>query len=353
MPYGFNGTDLLQQIEWVPGNQKTHHKIASSGYKINGQTLAAAGKAPVTALDVINSSYIYKGERFQAGAEGTSYGVNCIWGYGLNGARDATHFTFFQKVGCRPRMEMQLYHQTSAGTYYINRFLDGEVWVSTSQNSRSGTKISNSIASMTYPRGLLYIMLRIVGGGGRGGNGTLPWNVGAGGGGGATAVCCIRLPVNSYAAVVVGGQNSASSISCGSFSCTANGGGNGGSGSSSGGGGGSVSGSAQNADGILLASASGGSGGGYYDGGGSSGISFTDYAPEGGTVAWSQSGGGSGSGTGGGGGASTIGQGGKTANGSLSTNGSQGNGPGAGGSGGNYSSGTGAAGLPGALTIWY
>jgi hypothetical protein len=257
------------------------------------------------------------------------------------------------KPGTRPRvLGAQLYHQTSAGTYYINRFTDGSVWISSTANSRTGTQISWPTAGTTLPRGVRYVMVRIVGGGGRGSDGALlPIRVGGGGGGGATAVCCVRLPENGYATVVVGGQSTTSRVTCGTFTCSANGGSS--TATNDGAGGGSVSGGAQTADGILIASASGGSGGNYYGGGSASSISFTDHAPEGGTVAWSQSGGGSGTGRGGGGGSSTIGQGGTTVNGSLSTNGSQGIGPGAGGSGGNYSSGTGAAGLPGALTVWY
>jgi len=331
MPYLWNGVDLFQQCEW--GGNCDKHAISNSNYRLNGQTLAAAGRAPVATT----AGYLYSGETFTP------------TGYMLKGAQ-----VVLQKAGCRPRINgAQLYHQTNAGTYYINRFTDGEVWVSTTANSRTGTIISNSDASLLYPHGIRYVMLRIVGGGGRGGNGSLPWNVGGGGGGGATAVCCVRLPVNGNVRIIVGAVGSPSGIECDTFFVSANGGGNGGSGSTTGGSGGSVSGGTQSADGILLASASGGSGGGYYNAGGGSSISFTDYAPEGGSISWLASGGSSGSGTGGGGGASTCGQGGRTDNGNLNNNGSMGNGPGAGGSGGNYSSGTGGAGSPGAATIWY
>ena len=331
MPYLWNGVDLFQQCEW--GGNCDKHAIANSEYRLGGKTLADAGRAPVATT----AGYLYSGETFTP------------TGYKLKGTQ-----VVLQRAGCRPRINgAQLYHQYNIGTYYINRFTDGEVWVSTTANSRSGSRICNCDASLLYPHGIRYVMLRLVGGGGRGGNGSLPWNVGGGGGGGATAVCCIRLPVNGYATVVVGGESSASSITCGAFSCTANGGSNGGSGSTTGGSGGSVSGGAQNADGILIASASGGSGGGYYNAGGGSSISFTDYAPEGGAIAWSATGGPSGSGMAGGGGASTCGRGGNIDNGSLNTNGNMGYGSGSGGSGGNYSSGKGGAGSPGAVTIWY
>jgi len=325
----WNGTDLFQQCEW--GGDRAKHTIADSGLKLNGQTLTQADRAPVDTT----SGFLYSGETF------TPTGLK------LKGTQ-----VVLQKPGCWPSVHgAQLYHQTSVGTYYINRFTDGEVWVSTAANSRSGTIICNSLAGTASPRGIRYLMLRIVGGGGKGANGALiPVQVGGGGGGGATAYCCVKLPVNGYATVVVGGENAFSKITCGTFSCTA---GAGQTLDDRGGAGGSVYGGDSTADGILFASASGGAGGDKYKGGGSSFVSVVDHGPAGAAFAYGQPGGDSGSGTGGGGGASALGQGGKTANGSLNTNGSMGNGPGAGGSGGNYSSGKGGGGQPGTLTIWY
>ena len=285
MSYLYNGTDIFQLCEW--GGSATKHAIANSGYKLYGQTFEQFGQAPVTTT----TGFLYSGETFTP------------TGFKLAGTQ-----VVLQNAGCRPRfLGTQLYHQTSEGTRYIHRYSDGEVYVSgTTARDKSGTKISNSLDSMVYPRGVRYCMVRLVGKGGEGGKGTsIPAKPASGGGGGATVVCCIRLPENDYARVIIENSNVNTHLICGTFSVTAGNGRSGGNGDNPGAGG-TVSGGAQTADGILIASVSGGAGGGAYAGGGGSGISFTDYAPEGGTVAWSQSGGGSGSGKAGGGGASSI-----------------------------------------------
>jgi len=327
MAITIGGVNLRQLCEWeAPNGPRSKHALAAK--------LGIPDFAPVSTTN----GFIYSAETIATP-------------FTIGGAQQ-----YLQNPGCRPRfLGTQLYHQTSTGTYYIHRYTDGEVYVSgTTARDKSGTKISNSLASMIYPRGIRYCMVRLVGKGGSGGNGTLtPAKPASGGGGGATAMCCIKLPENGYAQVRIDNSNITSTfLTCGTFFVTASTGSAGGNGDNPGAGG-SVSGGTQTADGILIAAVSGGNGGGATSGGGGSSISFTDYAPEGGTVAWSQSGGGSGSGKGGGGGASTIGYGGSTSNNSLNTNGSSGTGPGAGGSGGNYSSGSGAGGQVGAFTIWY
>ena len=320
--------NLLQWLEWgAPGDARAKHAFnAAMCYKGN--------RLPISTT----AGYLYSGETVSPPV------------FKPDGAR-----VVFTKAGCRPRvLGAQLYHQTVAGTYYINRFTDGEVWVNTTANSRNGTKISNSAASLTNPRDLRYLMIRLVGGGGSGGAANAIYS-GRGGSGAATRVCCIKLPENGYATVYVAPQTTASSVTCGTFTCTANGGQNGGNNQDTGDiAGGTAPAVASTADGIVIASAAGGVGGGRARGGGGSSISFTDYAPEGGNVAWSQSGISSGAGYGGSGGSSTLGAGGKSGGG-LGANGSTGTGPGAGGSGGRYggSGGAGAVGLPGALTIWY
>ncbi|MGI6522822.1 MAG: hypothetical protein ACOX2Y_02955 [Christensenellales bacterium] len=68
--------------------------------------------------------------------------------------------------GCRPcpTYTRRRWESSSAGTYYVNKFSNGEVWVSTSYNSRTGTRISTASEDIKY----LFVMLVGPGGGGGG-----------------------------------------------------------------------------------------------------------------------------------------------------------------------------------------
>ncbi len=314
----------------------------------NGLLLLNGG---ATQLPMINFNY-----KLIAPTVGYLYsGETVTTGFNVGGAQIK-----LCKTGHRPRTHTQLYHQPAAGTYYIHRDPLYGVRVSTSATPGTGTQIAKGpndtpTTDYAYARGARYLMIRLVGGGGRGGNANGSYS-GRGGSGAATRVCCIRLPENGYATVVVGGQNAASSVTCGTFFCTANPGQDGGNGQSSDDiAGGTVPAVTSTADGIVIASAAGGHGGGRTRSSGGSSISFTDYAPEGGTIAWSQSGASSSTGYGGAGGSSTLGRGGEN-NGGLGSDGDAGGGPGAGGAGGRYlwfAGGNGGAGIAGAFTIWY
>ena len=194
--------DLFQQCEWGGGAAK--HAISNSGYRLNGQTLAAAGRAPVTTAP----GYLYSGETFTP------------IGYKLNGTQ-----IVLQKPGCRPRSAAQrgatLWGMTDAQvTRYINRFSDGEVWVSSAMNSRSGTQISWPTAGTAYPRGIRYLIVQLCGGGGAGGTGGLLATYNNQGGQGGACVVCIQLPENGYATVMAGGGGSG----VGGFAADGNGG---------------------------------------------------------------------------------------------------------------------------------
>ena len=353
MAYLWRGVDLFQQCEW--GGNCTKHAIANSGYRLGGQTLAAAGRAPVTST----SGYLYSGEAFTPP------------NYKLAGG-----LIVLQKPGCRPRFYSNqkswslAASSTSSLTRYINRFSDGAVWISSSPNSRTGTQISWPTAGTTLPRGVRYVMVLLIGGGGGGGGagGSLQHS-GSGGGGGACAACCVRLPENGYATLTIGGWGNAgtnygsggiggySRISSGSYWCQAGAGSAGltGTSSTNTAAGGTVTTSGNNADGYLFASVNGGSGPGKNNAGNGASFTISEYAPESGGLAYSSSGGaGGGSSGGGGGGASAYyGDGGAGGNGAAGGNG-QGYGGGGGGGGvGFLTQHNGGRGAPGYAEIRY
>ena len=265
------------------------------------------------------------------------------------------------KPGSRPRFYSSLrsWEQSATSnvslTRFINRFSDGEVWISTTQNARTGTKISKALADWNtaenLPRGVRYVMALLIGGGGGGGGagGSLQHS-GSGGGGGACAACCIRLPENGNATITIGGWGNAGTnygaggiggftrIASGSYWCQAGAGNGGLTGTSSTNTafGGSVTSSGNNADGVLFASVGGGNGPGKNNNGTGASFAINDYAPanESSSLVYNSNGGASGGSTGGGGGGASAyyGPGGAGGNGAPGSNG-QGYGGGGGGGG--------------------
>ena len=178
------------------------------------------------------------------------------------------------KPGCRPRTQKYgagyLWQSGSAGTAYINRFSDGEVWVASSPNTRSGAQISYRLnQAANLPRGIRYLIVQVVGGGGGGSYRGLAATTRGAGGSSAIGVCMIKLPENGYATIVVGGAGAGSNasmgdgfaggdskITCGNFYFTAGGGKPGTYGvlGGTGGTGGTVTTSGDNADGRVIVS---------------------------------------------------------------------------------------------------
>jgi hypothetical protein len=215
-------------------------------------------------------------------------------------------------AGCRPRTRSNgsyAWQSGSAGTAYINRFSDGEVWVSGTANSRSGSQLSYKLAqTSSLPRGVRYLIVQVVGGGGGGSYRGLGGGTSGCGGSSAIGICMIKLPENGYATLVVGSAGAGSSatmgdgfaggdskITCGSFYLTAGGGqpGKYGAFGGSGGAAGTISTSGDNADGRVIISHAGnaGSAGAI---GGSYSVAYTDWAPEGGTFSFVSAAGGPG-----------------------------------------------------------
>ena len=292
MPIMHGANSLFDLCEYGASNDPRQKHVISGGGILTtaGSTLTAAGFA----IPTVTSGYFYSGETIS-----TNYYANGVQ-------------VVVPKVGCRPRTQRvngsYAWQSGSAGTAYINRFSDGEVWVSGSPSSRSGAQIGYKIAGTTLPRGIRYLIVQVVGGGGGGSYRGLGASTSGCGGSSAIGVCMIKLPENGYATLTVGGAGAGSNatmgdgfaggdskITCGSFSFTAGGGKPGTYGAFGGGGGagGTVSTSGDNADGRVIVS-SNGNAGSQSSPGYSASVSYTDWAPEGGTSGFISAAGGAG-----------------------------------------------------------
>lgn len=289
----YHGADNLLALceHGASDDPRNKHVISSGGIlTTTGLTLTQAGYA----IPTVTSGYFYSNETISTN-------------YYANGAR-----VVVPKAGCRPRTQKingnYIWHSGTAGTAYINRFSDGEVWVAGSPNSRSGTQISFKTSGIIRPRGIRYLIVEVVGGGGGGSyRGASAGSRGAGGSS-AIGVCMIKLPESGYATLVVGGAGAGSGgamsdgypggdskITCGSFYLTA-GGGKPGTYSAfggTGGAGGTISTSGDNVNGRVIVHHAGNSGskdapGAYYT------VSYTDWAPEGGSFSFRSAAGGAG-----------------------------------------------------------
>ena len=178
---------ILEQTEWVGAEggsfPRNLQPISYAGsVLLDGQTLYARGTPVATTA----ASGLYKDETFIV--------PGCLYGDGP---------VVFPKAGCRPRSAALRWQSAAPGFHYINRFSDGEVWVSANQNSRTGTKISHSLIGGNWPRGVRYLIVHLWGGGGGGACGGLLAST-YGGGSGAVAAILIRLPENGCVSLHVG-----------------------------------------------------------------------------------------------------------------------------------------------------
>jgi len=220
---------IMEQAEWIGVEDGVFKRVIHSinyaaSVKLGGQTLYARS----TPLATVSTVGLYKDEKFTV--PGFLYG-------------GTAHV--FPKVGCRPRSETQRGATVwgtldSQVTRYINRFTDGEVWISSSANSRTGTKIAGALTGTAWPRGIRYVFVQLCGGGGAGGSGGLLATYNNQGGQAAAGVVCVQLPENGYATIRAGGGGSgvsgmaadgnpgqASYVQSGSYYAQANGGGGG------------------------------------------------------------------------------------------------------------------------------
>ena len=178
---------------------------------VNIRTLAetAAASDPREGTGFSSSKYLYEGSTHQdhfgqkmiTNHSGYMYSNEC--GIGSRFLRNGSAYFSVAAKGCRPcpTYARRRWDSSAAGTYYVNRFSDGEVWVSTTFNSRTGTRISTASDNMQY----IFVILIGPGGGGGGGNGT---KAGGGGGGGSFAYLCHRLVAGRVHRIYIGGGGS-------------------------------------------------------------------------------------------------------------------------------------------------
>ncbi len=356
MGYQINGKDItnLCEVAWGSGDSRTKSDFNTSDYHFNGDTRASK----------------YPDNQFITYAQGYLYGKE-----GLKGKFSG--FPTFQKKtytasarGHRP-VHKYRYSTSTAGTYYINKFADGEIWVSTSSNSRSGTKIC------TTSQDWKGFFLCIGGAGGGGGGGTALAS-GGGGGGGSYGFFWFGIePANKFWISVGSGGSGGSGGGNGSnggwsrinrketssadyyytFTFYSGIGGSSGSNDGTGGSGGQPETSLGNGTAIWfhpIITRAGGNGGLRNIAGGNSFVNFKNYTPEKETITYMTGLGGAGGGSsgGGGGGGSPLGHGGK---GGTKTNGANGMICGGGGGGGYkaFSSTTGGKGGNAYIAIYY
>lgn len=311
-------------------------------YQIGGvdiRTLAetAATSDPREATGFTTSKYLYNGYTHQdwfgqkmiMNYGGYNYSKEC--GIGSKFLRSGSAYFSVAARGFRPcpTYGRRRWDSSTPNTYYVNKFSDGEVWVSTTFNSRTGTRISTAAENIQY----VFTMIIGPGGGGGGGSGTA--NAG-GGGGGAFAFLCHRLVAGWVYRIYIGAGSSgggANTNGSGSDNCQSamftdinnlgssgvtmvnamgGGGGRSGGNSGTGGGGGSISTYTSNSTYIQrLDERTGMSGGNKGSGGGTSPNYDTQvYTPEGHRLNYGQGAGGTGNAGGGGGGGWFFGHGG-------------------------------------------
>lgn len=345
--YGIEGKDILDICELShAGDDRLKAPFNTEDFRFEGAQRAV--HAPSNQLILWAPDFIYSDNGI-----GTEFRHN---GETLYAARRGT----------RPSMNV-IYTQRGPGVWYINKFVDGEMWVSTTANTRSGTRISTKEADIKY----LFVEI-VAGGGGGGGAGTL--QSASGGGAGGYSHSCIRPPVGSYAKVTVGnggtfgtaagagGNGENSVIDCYNYSTTCVGGTGGPANGKTGGEGGIAAAISNVSHGYGLNMRQGGAGG--ITSGTRRGENFHsiiyNYSPEAQKIERKYESGYSenASGWGGSGGASGLGAGGDASKGASGSGGVGGDGKGfgsGGAGGGNYVWGRrdGGAGAPGGFILYY
>lgn len=193
------------------------HRRLTVAYLKNGVNIRniaeiAPTSDPRNASDFSSSKYLFNGKTHEA-----HYGTKMIMNYdGYMYSNEAGIKNSFRRNGSAyfavsargyrpcPIYSRRKWQSSTAGTYYVNKFSDGEVWVSTTYNSRTGTRISTTAEDIHF----LFVLLVGSGGGGGGGNGT---KAGGGGGGGSFAFLCHRLVAGRVHRIYIGGGGSGGS----------------------------------------------------------------------------------------------------------------------------------------------
>lgn len=353
MPYYINGKDITLLSEIVSSNDpRTSSGFSTSNYFYNGRSYTGTTSKKF-ALN--RDGYIYSGDS----GVGSRFMQNGLSSFSVS------------KKGCRPMLTKR-WETSTPGIYYVNKFEDGEVWVSSNYQSRTGTRIATADQAFNY----IFTMLISPGGGGGGSSGSVS---GGGGGGGSFLFLCQRLVPNCIYRIYIGsggvggagktnggiggqcqsalfsssnwGTSGITGINIGDAGFGKSGGNGGGGGS----GGTIFSGTTNNSYIHRIDERNGTSGGNKGVSGGSTADSKTNtYTPEGNQLSFGQGSGGAGNHGGGGGGGWYYGHNGGKGGAGYENGGS--GGIGAGGGGGAYvifSSRTGGSGGNGYAAVFY
>ena len=185
MPYTLNNQSIIDLAELGELNDpRTASELSTSKYLINNQTIQQAydkklikyypGYTYSKKADISNNFLIQNSNSYPVAKRG------------------------YRPLPAYDRLR---WDSNTPGTYYINKFKDGEIYISSSANSRTGTMISSSQQNMKY----VFIMLHGAGGGGASG---LSTGKGGGGGGGGAFLygCCYILEGSSRITIGSGGS---------------------------------------------------------------------------------------------------------------------------------------------------
>lgn len=172
-------------------------------YKVSGQDIEDIGETQFGTDERTSATfgtapgYLYNSKTFEgtnttkyiAYYSGYSYSeeVGVLGNYLKSGASSYS----VAKKGTRPALNT-LTSTTTAGTRYLNKFDDGELWLSSTDGARTGTKVGYT----TSDRQTVFASFCGGGGGGGGGNGTS--SGGGGGGAGYRYICVLLKDDSSY-----------------------------------------------------------------------------------------------------------------------------------------------------------
>lgn len=301
MGYQRGGTDITTRCDLsYSGDTRTKATINTSKFWFGGNTRA---------INFADSQFLtyHSGYRYSLEGLGGVY------------QKTASGYTAAQK-GYRPGTKSR-WNSTTAGTVYLNKFSDGEIWMSSTNASRTGTRICTTNEDFNY------VFFTLGGAGGGGGCANLTASAGGGGGGGYAYACVLTQAGRTFTITIgaggargeeagdgSGGGNTSILISYPTAqyaydsSLTAYGGGAGyagGNSSGNGGSGGSTNFSNPSNSTAIYSrqTKNGGAGGQRNNSGTTSSVNFTNYSPEAQTITYlTGSGGGNGGSSGGGGG---------------------------------------------------
>lgn len=195
-PYKRKGESIENLGEIVPKDKAVTESTLSSSsrYKWGGQTFKQK-----------------TGKKYATWAEGGGL-ANLPYHYASESIITKDYFKGVTAVNVRGQRPTKKLIYTIYGSFesstvrYINKFSDGEVWISSSSNSRSGTRIS------TAEQDIKVIIVEMCGGGGGGAGGGGTHNKNGGGGGGGGYACFMLILRDDRVYKITAGKGGAKGI---------------------------------------------------------------------------------------------------------------------------------------------